>query len=249
MNLVTDPEILRQLDAAPALRPVTDPSVLEELNSPITSKLKRAGGFLRDYYEYLHQPTEPPKMLPLQPGEEDLDPRSVGNMDVPSSDFLGRVLPESVSKTAVGLAEFPLIAGHDIGTVIQRKLIEQGKPSETVSAISSKLGDMITGVLDKTLASTGLMGKERLKEEWSTDPAGSALFAAAPVAGAVGKGGTLVKRGLERAKDMVEICKRCSRPSLRLSSNHPAPLKLRHPLSRRPRRRGLRYPPHPLRPL
>jgi len=201
MNLVTDPEILRQLDAAPALRPVTDPSVLEELNSPITSKLKRAGGFLRDYYEYLHQPTEPPKMLPLQPGEEDLDPRSVGNMDVPSSDFLGRVLPESVSKTAVGLAEFPLIAGHDIGTVIQRKLIEQGKPSETVSAISSKLGDMITGVLDKTLASTGLMGKERLKEEWSTDPAGSALFAAAPVAGAVGKGGTLVKRGLERAAE------------------------------------------------
>src|SRR3990167_3820488 len=179
------------------MNPVTDPEILRQL----TSKLKRAGGFLRGYYDYLHQPTEPPKVLPLAPGEADVDPRSAGMMDVPRSDFLGRVLPESVSKTAVGLAEFPYQAGHDIGTAIQQKLIEQGKPSEAVSAISSKLGDMITGVLDKTLASTGLMGKERLKEEWSTDPAGSALFASAPVAGAVGKGGTLVKRGLERAAE------------------------------------------------
>jgi hypothetical protein len=208
MNPVTDPAILQQLEAAPSSRPVTDPAILDELNSPITTKLKRAGGFLSDYYDYLHQPTEPPQVIPAPKGTPEPSPMEIANMDVPSSDFMGRVLPESVSKTAVGLAEFPFKAGHDVGTAIQQKLIEQGKPAEAVSAISSKLGDMITGVLDKTLASTGLMGKERLKEEWSTDPAGSALFAAAPVAGAVGKGGTLVKRGIERAAERKMVAAR-----------------------------------------
>lgn len=167
---VTDPDILNRLDSAPSLQEVTDPYLIEKLES---SPLKKAGKFVSEYYGYLHQPTEPPK-----------DTR----------DFLTRVAPESISKTAVGLAEFPYIVGKGIGDVIQKRAIEgqpainpdTGKASkggrviDTVTGIGEEISKNVVGMARFVGEPIGAFGLEKAKERWSTDPAGS-LLGVAPI--------------------------------------------------------------------
>jgi hypothetical protein len=144
------------------------------------------GQFVSDYYDYLHQPTEKP---------------------ADAKDFLTRVVPESISKTAVGLPEFPYMVGKGIGDVIQKRAIEgepainsdTGEPStagrlaDTLAGIGEEGAKNVVGMAKFVGEPTGMYGWETFKEKWATDPAG-AMLAVYP----------LVKSGVVSARKVRE---------------------------------------------
>lgn len=162
----------------------------------VYSASKGAAQFVSEYYDYLHQPTEKP---------------------TGAGDFIKRVVPESISKTAVGVAEFPFRVGYGVGDVIQKRGIkgqplinpETGQPStagrvlDTLGGLGGEGAKNILGVARFVGEPIGLFGWEKFKEKWSTDPAG-ALLAVYPFVKAGTVSARVVKDYMVRNKPVAK---------------------------------------------
>lgn len=113
------------------------------------------------YYRWLHTPTEPAESF---------------------GDWFNRVVPTSISKTAMGVLEFPYMtiksftdpwfemkkeisAGKEKPEAVEEALIKTGKaPIDLVTGLGQFFGEPI-----------GLYGWEKMKEKWFADPAAGAL--------------------------------------------------------------------------
>jgi hypothetical protein len=111
-------------------------------------------GFLKQYHNWLHQPTEPPTGV---------------------SDFVNRVMPTSLSKTAVGTVEFP----YYLAKSFYDPIVNQGIIGHDVKGMAKGLGKAVVnnlkGIGEFFGEPMGLYGQEKANERWSTDPFGSLL--------------------------------------------------------------------------
>jgi len=148
----------------------------------------RDNNFLVDYYHWLHTPTEPPK----------------GNTFIQKTfDFINRVVPKSISSTAVGLAEFPYLTIKSFTDPMLEyaKDIVQGEGiKESSKEFTYKVGqtvwDLALGMSHFFGEPTGMFGWEALKKAWGTNPAASVL-AVTPLARGV--------KALERTRPIADF--------------------------------------------
>lgn len=168
------------------LGPLEEAEYLGPLEKPPTP----TGPFLKEYYKWLHQPTEPATSF---------------------SDWFNRVVPTDISKTTIGMVEFPY---HAVKTVTDplygfaKDVLIKGKDAG-ISAMQRHIEfsdagiQMIEGFNRFILEPIGFYGWEAMKERWKTSPV-SAVVAVAPIA-----------KGMAKApKPLVEIMpKRVSRPA------------------------------------
>jgi hypothetical protein len=134
---------------------------------PIEAVAKQKG-----YVEALHEPTA--------------NPAGIG-------DYVTRVIPESIQKTAYGLARMP----YDVVKGVTDPLVqgfqravsgEQDTPEnvgQTFMDIGKNAAGFVTGMSEFMGKPIGLYGWEEMKKAWLTDPAGSVVGIAPMVKGVV----------------------------------------------------------------
>ena len=139
---------------------------VERQEDPVLSE----PSFFKGYWSWLHQKEEPARVF--------------------SGEWLGRVVPDSISKTAVGLAEFPFHAMKSFTDPVL-KIAEDSvrvlggedkelKPEETMWELGKAAWNITDGLARFFGEPLGLYGWEKFKDKWESDPAGSA-FAVAPI--------------------------------------------------------------------
>ena len=134
---------------------------------PIESKAPSKG-----IIESLHEPTA--------------EPTGIG-------DYITRVIPESIQKTAYGVARMPYDIAKGITDPLsqgfQRAVSGEQDTPENVGQVFKEMGKnaagVVTGISEFMGKPIGLYGWEEMKKAWLTDPAGSALGIAPMVKGVV----------------------------------------------------------------
>jgi len=113
------------------------------------------------------------------------------NVQIPAADgvgdFMGRVLPQSITQLGPKMVKgvYEGIKGQTDPLVRSLSSLQpQGLPGPQMER---NAGQTVRGLAEAMTAPTGLMGADRAKEAWLTDPAGSAL-AVAPTLKALGSG-------------------------------------------------------------
>ena len=160
---MNEQEFLSQFDAGnkSSSGAMSEKAFLSQLGSaPMDEKSAGKGGDLwgsiKEYYNYLHEPTEKPKN---------------------SKDFWTRVVPESVSKTTVGALEFipKLInqTSETFGNALD--LATSGHIDEANEQLKKVPHETIEGIARFAGEPFGVFGSKAFKDKWSTDPAGALL--------------------------------------------------------------------------
>ncbi len=120
--------------------------------------LKGAGQAVKGYYDYLHTPTEPAEGV---------------------QDFMGRVIPESVAKTTVGLVEFPYHLVKSVTDPLVKAVFNADEKGvkEVVKGLGKEeaqaLWQNLEGLARFAGEPIGVYGLETMKKRWLTDPAGA----------------------------------------------------------------------------
>jgi Large polyvalent protein associated domain 22 len=154
---------------------------------PVLKKLEDTFNFAKDYYKYLHTATEKPTGV---------------------VDFLTRVVPESISKTTVGLVEFPYNLTKSITDAVGKdvKHLFSADDTELPRNLDKALYGILEGFARFSGEPLGVYGLGKAIEKWSTDPAGSALGVAPLIHGIVetAKASKLRLRSPEQFKEHVK---------------------------------------------
>jgi hypothetical protein len=143
------------------------------------------GGKVPPGYEYNELGQVVPKQVLTQPGLDQPTPQATGVVD-----FISRVVPESMYRTAAGIVKLPYDLAKQvtdpIATGFQRAIGGQDTP-ENVGQVGKELAGNVyktaQGLAEFAGKPLGVYGWDALKDAWLADPAGSVLGIAPLVKG------------------------------------------------------------------
>lgn len=156
-------------------------------------------GFFEGYYRYLHEKPERAKGF---------------------KDWLTRVVPNSISRTAIGVMEFPYHAIKSFSDPLVGLAEDTIKAKETayvnkrVGEIGKATWDIVDGMSRFFGEPIGLYGWEKLKDKWLADPAAAVLGVTPTVKGLKTSveptpfgqySDGLIKRNMQKLYDKVDV--------------------------------------------
>ena len=131
----------------------------------------------KDYYQSFQEPTLPANSI---------------------RDFLSRVIPSSMGKTAVGMAEYPY---H-----LAKSFTDPLLTPKPLSGIGNALIENVQGVSRAMGEPIGMYGLQKAKERWLSDPVGSTMAVSSYVAPMISKTGrTEIAAAMHRLSDKIKM--------------------------------------------